>query len=201
MARLARALVVLALLLPAARTSAEELVGTLHLDGLSFISFEGFETLPIPSGGTIRFHFASPTVGSSVSFSIGPGDVVIPPIPLSSGGGTLTYTLASPASGVLALVQGQAQIQLTASVHAALDRPEGGGTLSYTLRFTTETASASNVAGTQTVSVQGARLDLGGRYVQLVGATTNQTQAIPEPGKAVYTVLSGTFDQLPQQAP
>jgi hypothetical protein len=30
-----------------------------------------------------------------------------------------------------------------------------------------------------------------------VGATTNQENAFPEPGAAVYTVLSGSFDRVP----
>jgi hypothetical protein len=34
-------------------------------------------------------------------------------------------------------------------------------------------------------------------YGQLVGATTNQANAFPEPGTAVYTVLSGRFDRIP----
>jgi hypothetical protein len=34
-------------------------------------------------------------------------------------------------------------------------------------------------------------------YVQLGGATTNRENAIPAPGTAVYTVLSGQFDQMP----
>ena len=34
-------------------------------------------------------------------------------------------------------------------------------------------------------------------YGQIVGATTNKENAFPEPGAAVYTVLSGSFDQVP----
>jgi hypothetical protein len=34
-------------------------------------------------------------------------------------------------------------------------------------------------------------------YGQLVGATTNKTNAFPKPGTAVYTVLSGRFDPIP----
>jgi len=34
-------------------------------------------------------------------------------------------------------------------------------------------------------------------YAQIVGATTNEENAYPPPGTAVYTVLSGSFDQVP----
>ena len=34
-------------------------------------------------------------------------------------------------------------------------------------------------------------------HEQLVGATVNKQNAFPKPGTAVYTVLSGQFDQLP----
>jgi len=37
----------------------------------------------------------------------------------------------------------------------------------------------------------------GAWYGQIVGATTNRENAFPEPGAAVYTVLSGIFDRLP----
>jgi len=41
------------------------------------------------------------------------------------------------------------------------------------------------------------RLAEGAWHGQLVGATVNETHAFPEPGTAVYTVLSGQFDRLP----
>jgi hypothetical protein len=41
------------------------------------------------------------------------------------------------------------------------------------------------------------RLVEGARYGQIVGATTNKDNAFPEPGAAVYTVLSGSFDRVP----
>ena len=47
------------------------------------------------------------------------------------------------------------------------------------------------------MSVTGMRLVDGVWYGQLVGATTNKTNAFPEPGTAVYTVLSGRFDRVP----
>ena len=60
-----------------------------------------------------------------------------------------------------------------------------------------ETASASNAQRTDSVAVTGMRLVDGVCYAQIVGATTNKENAYPEPGAAVYTVLSGTFDQVP----
>ena len=35
------------------------------------------------------------------------------------------------------------------------------------------------------------------RQVQLVDAMVDKPNAVPQPGTAVYTVLSGSFDQLP----
>lgn len=43
----------------------------------------------------------------------------------------------------------------------------------------------------------GARVGEGAWYTQIVGAATNRATAFPEPGAAVYTVLSGSFDQMP----
>ena len=63
--------------------------------------------------------------------------------------------------------------------------------------FTTETVAATNVPGDLVVEVTGLRLVESVWYVQLVGAVTNKENAFPEPGTWVYTVLSGTFDQLP----
>lgn len=63
--------------------------------------------------------------------------------------------------------------------------------------FTTETTTASNAPGTETLSVDGTRLVDGVWYGQIVGSTTNKKNAFPEPGAAVYTVLSGSFDRVP----
>jgi len=172
-------------------------ISTLSLDGLSFISFENLETYQIPSGASIKFHFAPSGSGSSIGFTIQPQDVVIPPIKLSSGEGTLQYTLAGPASGTMTVTGGTATIDMTATISASLSGPDGGGSVTYPLHFTTQTASAPNSAGTKTVSVTGAPVVRSAGYVQLVAATTNKPQASPEPGRAVYTVLSGSFDHLP----
>jgi hypothetical protein len=177
---------------------AEETLGTLQLDGLSFISFEDLENLAIPSGSSIRFHFGSPAADGSVPFSIAPSDVSIAPIALDGDGSTLTYGLAAAASGwIRKNADGTPRVEFTALVAATLAHPEIGGTKQHALHFTTQAASATNLAGTQTVSVEGVPLVEGANYVQLVGAVANKADAYPEPGKAVYTVLSGRFDQLP----
>jgi hypothetical protein len=61
--------------------------------------------------------------------------------------------------------------------------------------FTTETVSTTS--GGQTLEVTGARIVSGARYTQLVGATVDKPGSVIDPGAPVYTVLSGTFDQLP----
>ena len=63
--------------------------------------------------------------------------------------------------------------------------------------FTTETVTATDVLGQVSVERTGIRLIDGIWYVQLVGATTNKEKAFPAPGTAVYSVLSGRFDQVP----
>jgi hypothetical protein len=82
-------------------------------------------------------------------------------------------------------------------VAAILDAPEGSGSYTYSVPFTTETVAASNFQHTDSVAVTGMRLVNGVWYAQIVGATTNQENAYPAPGAAVYTVLSGSFDQVP----
>ena len=67
----------------------------------------------------------------------------------------------------------------------------------YAISFTTEGAAASDAQRTHSVAVNGIRLVESGRYAQIVGATTNPENAYPEPGAAVYTVLSGSFDRVP----
>jgi hypothetical protein len=110
----------------------------------------------------------------------------------------LRYGLSSEASGaVYATAEGR-KIQFSATVSATLaGQGEIDGTYEYSIPFTTETTSAPNRAGTKTLSVFGMRLVEGAWYGQIVGATTNKGAAFPKPGAAVYTVLSGSFDQVP----
>lgn len=176
---------------------AQETVATLTLDGLSFISFGDREVLPIPSGSTLRFRLGTPTADGDIPFTLSPSDVSIPPIAVASEGGTLEYTLAGPASGWVRKTADGRKVEFSASVISTLSTPTGGGALSYSVPFTTESLVSRNLAGDRTIPVTGQRLVEGAWYVQLVGATPNKADARPEPGSAVYTVLSGRFDQIP----
>jgi hypothetical protein len=185
-----------ALWLFAMPAASEETVGTLTLDGLSFISFGDQEILPIPSGAKIRFRFGPPAADGSVRFTIQPADVSIPPI--SSSSGTLEYGIGATASGTLRPTEDGRVMAFTAEINARLVQSDGrSGTIVYTMPFSTESASATNLAKTHSVSVKGVRMVEGALYVQLVGATVNKENAYPKPGTAVYTVLSGSFDRIP----
>jgi hypothetical protein len=176
---------------------ADETVSTFSLDALSFISF-GDQQFLFPAGGSsIRFRFGTPAADGSVPFTIAPADVSIAPIPLPQGAGTLHYSIASPASGSLVPTASGRKLSFTATVRATLSDTPRAGSYEYEIPFSTESAAASNAAGTDSVSVTGMRLVDGVWYGQLVGATTNKTNAFPKPGTAVYTVLSGQFDQIP----
>ncbi len=177
--------------------SAQETLSTLTLDSLSFISFGDRAVFAIPSGATLQLRFGSPQDDGSVPFVIHPDEVAIPPIALESEPGTLTYTLQGDAQGVVEQADSGLSVELTATIAATLEGAESSGTKIHTLRFSTASASATNLFGTESVSVTGMQLDPEARYLQLVGATTNPETARPEPGAAVYAVLSGTLDKLP----
>ena len=190
----------LALLVSASITSiagiaAAETVGTLTLDGLSYVSFQDEEVLPLASG-TIRFRFGEPLMDGSVPFKIGPEDVSIPEIALERGG-SLAYELASPVSGVMQTTLTGRMIAFTAQVDATFTDGNHRGTLRYTVPFTTESVSATSRDGEDHVEASGMRAVDGALYVRVVGASVNRSNAVPKPGTAVYTVLSGQFDQLP----
>jgi len=176
---------------------ADETVSTFSLDALSFISFGDQQFLFPPGGSSIRFHFGTPADDGSIPFTIAPADVSIAPIPLPESAGTLHYSIASPASGSLVPTASGRKLSFTATVRATLSDTPRAGSYEYEIPFSTEGAAATNAAGTDSVSVTGMRLVDGVWYGQLVGATTNKTNAFPEPGTAVYTVLSGQFDQIP----
>jgi hypothetical protein len=176
---------------------AEETVGTLTLDALSFISFGRQQTFMIPSGSTIKFHFGEPRADGSVPFTISPGDVSIASISLAGNDGELRYSLASPTSGLMRTAEGGRRIDFRASVNATLVQAGGEGTYTYSMPFTTETLEATSLSGDLEIEVTGMRLVDGVWYVQLVGATVNKANAFPAPGTAVYTVLSGSFDRIP----
>ena len=198
MARRTLALAAALITLAATGTArAEESLGTFRLDGLSFISFGDRQLLVPPTGSTIVFRFGTPNDDGSVPFKIQPADVSIAPIPLPSGQGTLKYQLVAPAFGFVRPTENGRKIEFNAAVAATLDAPEGSGTYKYTMSFTTEAAAASNAQRTHSVAVSGMRLVDRAGYAQIVGATTNKENAYPEPGAAVYTVLSGSFDRVP----
>ena len=186
------------LLLAAQTALAEDSVSTFTLDGLSFISFGDQQILLPNSGATLRFRFGTPAADGSVPFTLRPEDVSIAPVPLPSGGGTLQYSIVETASGTLRPTPEGREISFTATVRATLASPSRNGSFDYTMPFTTESATARNLARTETLSVSGMRLVDGAWYGQIVGGTTNKENAFPEPGAAVYTVLSGSFDRIPE---
>ena len=110
----------------------------------------------------------------------------------------MTYTLVQPASGVMRRTPEGRRIDFTATVRATLDSDRAKGSFEYTIPFTTEVTRSTSADGAQTLGVAGMRIVDGAWYGQIVGATTNRRQAFPEPGAAVYTVLSGSFDRLPR---
>lgn len=189
-------LAVFAVGLATSAPASAETISTLSLDGLSFVSFQDEEILSFPSSSTICFHFGEPLADGVIPFAIQPSDVTIPDIPLG-GGRSLRYELGQAASGVMRPTVDGRVIEFTAAVNATLLEDGEAGTFTYTMPFTTETVAATNLAGSLTIEITGLRLEDGTWYAQIVGATVNKVNAFPEPGAAVYTVLSGSFDQLP----
>lgn len=189
-------LAVIALLIaPAAQAQTQS--GTLTLDALSFISFQDEELLLLPSGSTLRFDFGAPEADGSIPFTISPGGLSVPEIDVPSLGRSLSYGLNGTAAGVIRPeIEGSRVIEFTGMISATLSG-ENGAEFVYPISFTTETASATDILGQVDVEVTGLRLVEGVWYAQLVGATTNHENAFPKPGAAVYSVLSGQFDQLP----
>ena len=185
----------LVLLLAASATG--ETVSTLTLDGLSFISFGDEEYLYLPAGSTLKLRFSAPQPDGSAAFTIAPSDVSIGDVSLP-GGGVLRYALVGTATGAMSVTPDGRKLSFTAVVRATLDTGSStDGSFDYSIPFTTESTAASNAMGTEVLSVYGMRLVEGVWYGQIVGATTNKENAFPEPGTAVYSVLSGTFDQVP----
>lgn len=198
--RLASPALVFVLLMQASPSLGEEALSTLTLDGLSFISIEGHEMLALPSGSTIGFRFGKPE-GDSVPFTVDPSDVKIAPVRMSADDIELTYLLATEASGALRRApDGSLQMELSGTIHVNAAGPGGSNTADYAVRLTTERASAADRLLGRQVDIDGARIAPGSRYIQLVTATTNRSDAMLGAGAAVKSVLSGTFDQLPQVA-
>lgn len=187
-------LVLLVLFMGVASSSAIAVESTLTLDSLSFISFQDEVTNPI-AGGTLRFNFAAPNPDGSIPFTIAPNDVSLAPVTIPSLHASLQYSLANQASGVMTSTPSGRKIVFNGIVAAKdLDDPDSQER-TYTLSFTTEEATAESLDGSTTVEREGVRIPTAARYVQLVGATVNESENLH--GAAVYMVLSGTFDQLP----
>ena len=144
------------LVLAATPASAEEVVATLTLDGLSFVSFGDREVLPL-TGSTIKLRFAEPSSDGSVAFRIEPADVSMAPIGLS-GGQTLQYSIASTSPGVMRETASGRTLAFTATVKATLSGSSYDGTYTYIIPFTTEHTSAPNLERTDEVSVSGMRI-------------------------------------------
>lgn len=170
--------------------------GTLTLDMLSFISFQDNELLLLPPGSTLKFSFSAANAEGDIPFTIAPADVSIADVSIPGSTRNLVYGLAAPATGFLRPTPSGHIIEFASTVAASFsDMP--GTTHLYPINFTTETATASDLLHTIEIDVTGLRLVEGVWYAQIVGAATNHDNVFPEPGAAVYTVLSGSFDQLP----
>jgi len=180
------------------RAHANDTISTFTLDGFSFISFGEKQVAYLPPGSTIQFRFSAAAPDGSIPFTIRPGDVAIDPIALEDGSGSLRYALTRTASGTMRATADGRQIQFDAAVRATLDGQAGQGSYDYLIPFTTEAAVARSLDGSKTLSRSGTRVSDGVWYGQIVGTATNKENAYPEPGAAVYTVLSGRFDSVPE---
>jgi hypothetical protein len=188
----------LTLLVTATSTRAvqAQTTGTLALDAQSFISYSDTLDASLPPGSTIRFRFGEADADGSIPLTIAPEDVSIAPVAVAEGT-TIEYALAEPAHGTLRRAGSARQIELVATLVARQRESTESAPVAYRLRFTTGMAEASNAAQTESVEVEGAPA-AASNQVRLVGAATNDPDAFPAPGEAVYAVLSGTFDALPE---
>lgn len=179
----------------AERCLAQGIVATLRLDDHAYVSYSDTETAKLPSGSTIQFRFGPANADGSVPILVRPEDLSIAPIPVAEGA-TIAYALRETASGMIRSVGGVRQIELAATLVASLrENPEVPAVV-HQLVFTTGRAQATNANQTESVTVEGTPA-APSQAVRLVGAATNQPDAFPGPGEAVYAVLSGTFDWLP----
>ena len=151
--------------------------------------------MTIPAGGTLQFQFGTPNADGSIPFKISPADVQLPTVDFPQFNSTLKYALESEANGVMTDTPSGRKISFLAAISAAdMDKPDAGAR-SYSLSFTTESATATSSDGSTVVSREGFRPPEGANYIQLVGATIAKSDN--EKGSAVYMVLSGNFDRLP----
>jgi hypothetical protein len=122
----------MALALGVASSAQAGMRGTLTLDGLSFLAFEGERSFPIPAGSTITFRFGDPASDGSVGFAIQPDDVAIAPIEVGEGT-TLRYALDAPTQGTMRSEGGQRRVEFTAVLRASLASPDGTSASTYSL--------------------------------------------------------------------
>lgn len=170
----------------------------LILDGLSYISFGDKQVYSIPPGSSIGFRFSESDANGSASFTISPDDVDIGAVRMEGDGEALLFGLAKPASGVMLVgADGTATISFDAQTRVALRHPTAEGMRDVTIHFTTESATAKSLDGKTRIDVAGMRVNRAARAIQLVGTSAVAASDYPEPGEAVYVVLSGVFDTLP----
>lgn len=182
---------------PFSSAKAEELVATLTLDGLSFVSFANQHVYSIPGGSTMRFRFGAPNAGSR-GITIEPEDVNLGQLRLRTGDGFMQFGLVREAFGhARRNADGTVAIEVDALVSVILNHSEHGGAKTVRVHFTTETAEATGLDGLGRRSITGMRAASGSKGVQLVGAATADETDYPAPGAAVLVVLSGVFDELP----
>lgn len=174
---------------------SDEQTAMLTLDGQATVAYSETANASLPSGSTIRFRFGSAGSDGTIPITILPEDVSIAPITVGEGA-TIQYSLGKTATGTLRNVSGSKHIDLFATLVATLNNGAESAPIAYQLHFTTGAAAATNAAQTESVSVSG-RPVASSNHVKLVGAATNDPEAFPGPGEAVYAVLSGTFDSLP----
>ncbi len=189
---------VLSICLPA---RAQDTKATLTLDGLSFISVEGHAVFAIPSGSTIEFQFGKPGP-DSIPFSIDPVGVKISPIEADAKGAELRYSLAGGTSGTLRRAfDGSLEIDLAGSILASWIGAEGASSANFPVQFTTGKASLGDDQAIAKTEIEGLRISPGSTYVQLVTVALNHPDSIVGGGAPVKSVLSGSFDKLPELAP
>lgn len=188
----------LTLVSPGRSLAAGAMDSMLTLDALSFIAYHGGETHLVPSGSTLTLRFPEASSATSLGFKISPEDLNIRPVHVPAIGRYLIYRLAGPTSGVMTNTNEGRTITFSAEIVVSFEGDTDTSEKIYPMQFTTEIAAARDANGENRVEVNGLRAVDGVWYTQIVGATTNAKNAVLAPGEAVYTVLSGQFNQLPE---
>jgi hypothetical protein len=165
----------------------------LALDGLSFFAYAGSDKSAfLPSGATIPLEILRIS-DTHWRITIPANSFVFPPVEFPSGI-RVEWRLTADAKGSCALGSGAAACVIDAPLEA---RPEGGGdSMRFRMRFSTLRAEA--MSDGVVAARDGAPLDLGSGYLQLVAAGVSPTGAPTAPGKPFYAVLSGRIASLPQ---